>query len=202
MSEGLRLVVISIAELIADCSLVIGETKYQDNDISGLPGTFLEGESRAFYYPNLDDGDMQEEQLAKAKIKSILHSGFSAMTIYEWLDAHSDDFESVGCLLLNLLNEDDKEFSEDIRFSTTRIVILEWFEVLEKYRRQGLGRMLAKKILHSAAARGECVMIQPMLWDRNGNQPERLKKFWMGLDKSMIYNSEFNTMYTSIFNEE
>ena len=56
MSEGLRLVVISIAELIADCSLVIGETKYQDNDISGLPGTFLEGESRAFYYPNLDDG--------------------------------------------------------------------------------------------------------------------------------------------------
>ena len=69
MSEGLRLVVISIAELIADCSLVIGETKYQDNDISGLPGTFLESESRAFYYPNLDDRNMQEEQLAKAKLK-------------------------------------------------------------------------------------------------------------------------------------
>ena len=33
----------------------------------------------------------------------------------------------------------------------------------------------------------------------NGNEPERLIKFWLGLDKGMKYSSKFNSMYTSIF---
>ena len=58
---------------------------------------------------------------------------------------------------------------------------------------------LARKILHSAAAKGECVVVQPDLGTENGNEPERLKKFWLGLDKGMKYSSQFNTIYTSIF---
>ena len=100
---------------------------------------------------------------------------------------------------MTLLNVDDERWEEDITFSTTRIIILEWFEVLEKYRNKGLGKILARKILYSAAAKGECVIIQPKLGENNGNQPERLKNFWMGLYKGMTYDSEFNTMYTSVF---
>ena len=188
----------SIEELIRSDFLICAETKFKESDC-GIEGTFLEGVSTAYYYPELEENDLRKEQLAKAKVVSILHTGFSPDQIYESLDNHSQDFESVGCSLMTLLNVDDERWEEDITFSTTRIIILEWFEVLEKYRNKGLGKILARKILYSAAAKGECVIIQPKLGESNGNQPDRLKNFWMGLDEGMTYDSEFNTMYTSVF---
>ena len=162
-------------------------------------GCFLEGKSTATWYPNFEDDDFDtEEVIAEAKIASILHSGYSSQLIWEWLDNHSMDFEWAGELLLELLDWDGEKFDEEIRCSTTRIIILEKFEVKEKYRNKGIGKFLARKILHSAAAKGEFVVVQPDLWAENGNEPERLIKFWLGLDKGMKYASKFNTIYTSI----
>ena len=69
----------------------------------------------------------------------------------------------------------------------------------EKYRHKGIGKFLARKILYSAAAKVECVIVQPDLCKENGNETDRLIKFWLGLDKGMKYLSKFNTIYTSIF---
>ncbi len=163
-------------------------------------GCFLEGKSTATWYPNFEDDDFgTEEVIAEAKIASILHSGYSSQLIWEWLDSHSMDFEWAGKLLLELLDWDGEKFDEEIRCSTTRIIILEKFEVKEKYRNKGVGKFLARKILYSAAAKGECVIVQPDLGTENGNEPQRLIKFWLGLDKGMKYSAQFNTIYTSIF---
>lgn len=162
-------------------------------------GCFLEGKSTATWYPNSEKDEWDTEVIAEAKVASILHQGYSNHAIHEWLDAHSSDFSSAGKLLLELLDWDGEKFDEEIRCSTTRIIILEKFEVKEKYRNKGLGKFLARKILYSAAAKGECVVVQPDLGTENGNEPERLIKFWLGLDKGMKYSSERNTIYTSIF---
>ena len=163
-------------------------------------GCFLEGKSTATWYPNFEDDDFDtEEVIAEAKIASILHSGYSSQLIWEWLDNHSMDFEWAGELLLELLDWDGEKFDEEIRCSTTRIIILEKFEVKEKYRNKGIGKFLARKILYSAAAKGECVIVQPDLGTEKGNEPQRLIKFWLGLDKGMKYSAQFNTIYTSIF---
>ena len=162
-------------------------------------GCFLEGKSNATWYSNHEEDNWDTEVIAEAKVASILHQGYSNKLIFEWLDNHSSDFSSAGKLLLDLLDWDGENFDEEIRYSTTRIIILEKFEVKEKYRNKGIGKFLARKILHSAAAKGECVVVQPDLGTENGNEPERLIKFWLGLDKGMKYSSKFNSMYTSIF---
>ena len=162
-------------------------------------GCFLEGKSNATWYSNHEEDNWDTEVIAEAKVASILHQGYSNELIFEWLDNHSSDFSSAGKLLLDLLDWDGENFDEEIRYSTTRIIILEKFEVKEKYRNKGIGKFLARKILHSAAAKGECVVVQPDLGKENGNEPERLIKFWLGLDKGMKYASKFNTIYTSIF---
>ena len=163
-------------------------------------GAFLEGKSTAIWYPNYTKDDFEtKEVIAKAKVASIFHLGYSEELIWEWLDRYSADFESAGELLLDLLDWEGEKFDEQIRCNTTRIIILEKFSVKEKYRNKGLGKFLARKILYSAAAKGECVVVQPYLGTENGNDPERLKNFWLGLDKGMKYSSKFNTIYTSIF---
>ena len=191
-----------IIEILNDDCLSNAETIFTISDCSETEhGVFLEGISKATWYPNFDDGDDEEEEiLAEAKIASILHQDYSPQTIELWLDNHSEDFNRAGALLCEILDWDGDKLEEDIRTSTTRIIILEEFAVKEKYRNKGLGRYLARKILYSAGAKGECVLIQPALHKENGNEPERLIKFWLGIDSGMKYSSEFNTMYTCIFN--
>ena len=162
-------------------------------------GCFLEGKSNATWYSNHEEDNWDTEVIAEAKVASILHQGYSNELIFEWLDNHSSDFSSAGKLLLDLLDWDGENFDEEIRYSTTRIIILEKFEVKEKYRNKGIGKFLARKILHSAAAKGECVVVQPDLWAENGNEPERLIKFWLSLDNRMEYSTKLNMIYTSIF---
>ena len=189
-----------ILEILDDDYLSRAETIFTISDCSEPAyGCFLEGKSTATWYPNSEKDEWDTEVIAEAKVASILHQGYSNKAIYEWLDNHSSDFSSAGELLLDLLDWEGENLDEEIRCSTTRIIILEKFEVKEKYRNKGIGKFLARKILHSAAAKGECVVVQPDLGTENGNEPERLKKFWLGLDKGMKYSAQFNTIYTSIF---
>ena len=190
-----------ILEILNDDSLSKAETTFTLSNCSEPEhGAFLEGKSTATWYPNFEEDDFDTvEVIAEAKVASIFHLGYSNELIWEWLDCHSMDFEWAGGLLLDLLDWNGEKFDEEIRCSTTRIIILEKFEVKEKYRNKGLGKFLARKILYSAAAKGECVVVQPNLGKENGNEPERLIKFWLGLGKDMKYSSKFNSMYTSIF---
>ncbi len=192
-----------ILEILDDDYLSRAETIFTISDCSEPAyGCFLEGKSTASWYPNSEKDECDTEVIAEAKVASILHQGYSNKAIYGWLDNHSSDFSSAGELLLDLLDWEGENLDEEIRCSTTRIIILEKFEVKEKYRNKGIGKFLARKILHSAAAKGECVVVQPDLGTENGNEPERLKKFWLGLDKGMKYSVQFNTIYTSIFDLE
>lgn len=188
--------------------LVSAETNFLANEDVAPSGCFLEGESKAiiekdFLEETIEEDELKQNQiiLARAKIKKIYWGSYAPTEIYEWLDAHSGDFELIGSLLLKLLDEDDELHNTDIYFSTNKITILEWFEVSKKYRQQGLGKLLAKKILDSAAARGECLIIQPKLHDNEGNDPERLKDFWLNLDVGgeLVYNEEFNTIYSPVY---
>ena len=190
-----------ILEILDDDYLSNAETIFNVSDCSEPAfGCFLEGKSTATWYPKFEDDDFEtEEVIAEAKVASILHQGYSHRSIFEWLDNHSSDFSYAGKLLLDLLDWDGENLDEELRCSTTRIIILEKFEVKEKYRNKGIGKFLARKILYSAAAKGECVVVQPNLGTENGNEPERLIKFWLGLDKGMRYSAQFNTIYTSIF---
>ena len=190
-----------ILEILDNDYLSDAETTFSISDCSELEhGAFLEGKSTATWYPNFEDDDFDTvEVIAEAKVASVLHQGYSPQTIELWLDNHSDDFNSAGALLCELLDWDSESLDEEIKTCTTRIIILEKFEVKEKYRNKGLGKFLARKILYSAAAKGECVVVQPDLGKENGNEPERLIKFWLGLDKGMKYSAQFNTIYTSIF---
>ena len=193
-----------IIEILNDDCLSNAETLFTISDCSETEhGAFLEGISKATWYPNCDKDDFEEEEIiAEAKIASILHQDYSPETIELWLDNHSEDFNRAGALLCEILDWDGDKLEEDIRTSTTRIIILEEFAVKEKYRNKGVGRYLARKILYSAAAKGECVIVQPDLGTENGNEPKRLIKFWLGLDKGMKYSAQFNTIYTSIFDLE
>ena len=189
-----------INEILNNDCLSNAETLFTISDCSEPAyGCFLEGKSNATWYPNHNEDEWDTEVIAEAKVASILHQGYSNELIWEWLDNHSMDFEWAGGLLLDLLDWDGENFDEEIRCSTTRIIILEKFVVKEKYRNKGIGKFLARKILYSAAAKGECVIVQPDLGKENGNEPDRLIKFWLGLDKGMKYSSKFNTIYTSIF---
>ena len=193
-----------INEILNNDCLSDAQTIFTISDCSEPAyGCFLEGKSSATWFSSNHEGDeLEPEVIAEAKVASILHQGYSNRAIYEWLDNHSSDFSSAGNLLLDLLDWDGENFDEEIRCSTTRIIILEKFEVKEKYRNKGIGKFLARKILYSAAAKGECVIVQPDLGTENGNEPKRLIKFWLGLDKGMKYSARFNTIYTSIFDLE
>ena len=191
-----------IIEILNDDCLSNAETVFTISDCSENEyGAFLEGKSTATWYPNFEEGDFEtKEVLAEAKIASILHQGYSPQAVELWLDNHSEDFNSAGALLCELLDWESPSIDEDIKSSTTKIIILEKFSVKKQYRNKGLGKFLARKILYSAGAKGECVVVQPDLKEENGNEPKRLIKFWLGLDSEMKYSSKFNTMYTSIFN--
>ena len=191
-----------IIEILNDDCLSNAETVFTISDRSENEyGAFLEGKSTATWYPNFEEDDFEtKEVLAEAKIASILHQGYSPQAVELWLDNHSEDFNSAGALLCELLDWESQSLDEDIKSSTTKIIILEKFSVKKQYRNKGLGKFLARKILYSAGAKGECVVVQPDLKEEKGNEPKRLIKFWLGLDSEMQYSSKFNTMYTSIFN--
>lgn len=161
-------------------------------------GSFLEGKGVVYLYPYADQDDYETREVAaRGRIISILHSEASLEEIHEWLDSESQDFCDAGNTLRYLLDWDNET---RVRLETYRVLILEWFEVSEKYRGKGLGLLLAKKLIYAAGGRGQCLLIQPMQHDNKGkNDVKRLERFWQAISEEAVYDNDNYTVYVEVF---
>ena len=144
-------------------------------------------------------------QLSTAKIWRITNFAISPDTLSCIGDSESGDFGAAAQFISEYVtlgsdSIDEIEGGEEMAFSNLLFYFND-FEVNKEFRCNGLGHYLAAESLRIAGAMNFPFIVYPARTEgySEGNDPERLRKFWMTFQDDMYWNEEWKVVYSRAF---